>query len=130
MSRHPELLAEAAAALGIGVEKLMPYRGLPLRHLYAEGICGGAVIPLDRVGLPEVDVHVPLAHQSALAGILLAARFYADLLGQPASSAEATRIDLLRGIGGHLTQPIAKDARGICICQDPVFQAAYEEKWA
>ena len=41
--------------------------------LYTEGFCGGAVIPLGDLGRPANDVHLPLAHQSALAGVLLAA---------------------------------------------------------
>jgi hypothetical protein len=128
-SPSPELLAEAATALGIDVEPLMPYAARPLRELYVEGICGGAAVPLDRLGLPERAVHVPLAHQSALAGILLVSRLYADLLGVGPHSAQATRIDLMRRLPASLTQPIAKDSRGLCICQDAVYQAAYEEKW-
>ena len=53
--------------------KLLPFEGRPLRTLYTEGFCGGAVIPLGDPERPANDVHVPLAHQSALAGVLLAA---------------------------------------------------------
>ncbi len=125
----PELLEEAASALEIEPEVLLAYKGRPLREIYVEGLCGGGVVPLDRIGEPARDVHVPLAHQSALAGILLAARLLADLLGRDVSTAEATRLDVMRPIAEHITQPIAKDARGICICQDPVYQTAFEAKW-
>jgi hypothetical protein len=126
----PELLEEAASALGIEPEPLLAFEGRPLREIYVEGICGGKAVPLDRIGLPAAEVHVPLAHQSALAGILLVARLVGELLGEGPAEAEATRLDLIRPIpAGPLTQPLAKDARGICICQDEVFQAAYEEKW-
>jgi hypothetical protein len=124
-----ELLLEAAAALGIDSDPLMAYGGRPLRDFYVEGICGGAAVPLDRVGLPDRSVHVPLAHQSAFAGVLLASRLYADLLGRGSASAQATRIDLMGSVPDYPTQPVAKDTRGICICQDAVYQAAYEEKW-
>jgi len=60
----------------------------------------------------------------------LAARLYRDLLGRSTSEAEATRIDLMRPLGTRLTTPLAKDARGICICQDPLYKEIYDEKWA
>lgn len=47
---------------------------------YIEGLCGGAVLPLQRTGRPRQDVHVPIAHQSALAGVLLAASAAQDAL--------------------------------------------------
>jgi hypothetical protein len=125
----PQLLEESAAALGVDPNALLAYRNRPIRDLYVEGICGGAVLPLDRVGRPAEDVQVPLAHQSALAGIVLAARLIGDQLGRGAKSAAATRIDLMHRLGSHLTQPIAKDPRGICICQDAVYQAAWDEKY-
>lgn len=124
-----ELLEEIAAALEIDPTPLLAYKGRPLREIYVEGICGGGVLPLDRIGEPAREVHVPLAHQSTLAGILIAGRLFADLLGRRVATAEASRLDVMRPIAEHVTQPIAKDARGICICQDPVYQAAYEAKW-
>lgn len=124
-----QLLIEAASALQIDPEPLMAFEGRPLRDIYVEGLCGGAAVPLDRIGAPAADIHVPLAHQSAMAGILLAARLSRNLLGRATSEAEATRIDLMRPLGTRLTTPIAKDVRGICICQDPIFKDVYYEKW-
>lgn len=125
-----ELLAESAEALGIDPGPLLAFAGRPIRDIYVEGICGGAALPLDRLGVPDAEMHVPLAHQSALAGLLLTARLFGQLLGHGSAAAEATRIDVMGSLGEFLTQPLAKDPRGICICQDPVFQAAYEAKWA
>lgn len=124
-----QLLQESAAALGIDPEPVLAYAERPLREFYSEGICGGAAVPLDRVGVPERSVHVPLVHQSALAGILLASRLFADLLGLGSDTAQATRIDLMRPLHEHLTRPVAKDEREICICQDQVYVAAYDELW-
>jgi hypothetical protein len=125
----PQLLEEAAVALGVEAEQMRRYAGRPLRELYTEGICGGAVLPLDRLGRPNQAVHVPLAHQSALAGVLLAGRFLAAALGEVPVAAAATRVDVLRAIPKLLTQPLAKNVRGLCICQDRVYQAAYDEKY-
>ena len=73
---------------------------------------------------------MPLAHQSALAGILLTARLVADASGHRRNEAtQITRINVLRPLGQDLVQPAAKDPRGICICQDVVYQRAYQAKW-
>jgi len=124
-----QLLEETAAALEIEVSSILPYENRPLRDLYTEGICGGALLALDRVGRPDQAVHVPLAHQSALAGVLLASRLVAAELGRVADSAVVSRLDLLRPVPEQLTQPMAKDRRHLCICQDAVYQAAYDEKY-
>ena len=57
----------------VPLAKLLPFEGRPLRALHTEGFCGGTVTPLGEPGRSANDVHVPLAHQSALAGVLLAA---------------------------------------------------------
>jgi hypothetical protein len=87
------------------------------------------VLPLDRVGSPRQHVHVPLAHQSALAGILLASRFVAHALGRAAEQTIITRLNLLAPITEYITQPAQKDPRGICICQDPIYEEAYALKY-
>jgi hypothetical protein len=92
-------------------------------------VCGGALIALDKVGRPHQDVHVPIAHQSALAGILLAGRLVADVLGAGPSDTSVARIDVMRALGDELAQRAQKDLRGICICQDPVYSSAYDTKW-
>jgi molybdopterin/thiamine biosynthesis adenylyltransferase len=124
----PDLLSAAANSLGVSADAMKPFHGRSLRNLYIEGVCGGAVIPLDQLGVPAADLHVPIAHQSALAGVLVAAQLVADASGQPAGRTQITRIDLLRPIGTDLTQPAAKDPRGICICSDPVYANAYKRK--
>lgn len=124
-----ELLQEVAERLAVPLDVLEPFRERPLRELYSEGICGGAVLPLDRVGSPRQHVHVPLAHQSALAGILLASRFVAHALGRAAAQTSVTRINLLAPITEFVTQPAQKDPRGICICQDLIYEEAYALKY-
>src|ERR1700738_2134717 len=68
-----ELLNAISTARNIPIERLLPFEGRTVRQLYTEGFCGGALIPLGELGTPRQDVHVPLAHQSALSGLLLAA---------------------------------------------------------
>ena len=69
-----DLLVAIATALDLPLAKLLSFEGRPLRALYTERFCGGAVIPLGDPGKPANDVHIPLAHQSALAGVLAGRR--------------------------------------------------------
>jgi len=124
-----DLLDSIAKARAIPIERLLPFEGQPVRHLYTEGFCGGAVIPLGGAGTPPQEVHVPLAHQSALAGLLLAAAAVRQALGLGGSGTQVTRIDLMRPLGSYLTQLAAKDQRGICICQDGDYRDVYQGKY-
>ncbi len=124
-----DLLEEVATSLRIPLEVLLPYEYRPIRELYVEGVCGGAVLPLDRIGQPAQDVHVPLAHQSALAGVILAGRLLAAAGGRTFETAMVTRLDVLRPVPPYLSQKVQKDARGICICQDPIYRKAYRRKY-
>jgi hypothetical protein len=123
------LLDAIAAGLNVPRELLDAFEGQPIRRLYFEGVCGGAVLPLGNVGTPRQDVHVPLAHQSALAGVLLAARLARMAAGADTERTEITRLNILRNPGQELTQHALKDPRGICICQDADYRQVYTEKW-
>lgn len=123
-----DLLEAVAAARAIPVERLLPFEGRPLRDLYVQGFCGGAVIPLKDVGAPRPEVHVPLAHQSALAGVLLGAaaiRYAAE----PNRGTHITQVDVLSPLAPERSRPAAKDPRGICICQDRDYIKTYSRKF-
>lgn len=124
-----DLLEEAATSLGLAPEAVLAFADRPIRELYVEGICGGALLSLERVGVPSQDVHVPLAHQSALAGVLLAGRLAAKAIGQAPRETTISRLDILRPLSEYISQPAQKDRRGICMCQDPVYARAYDEKY-
>lgn len=124
-----ELLSAVSTALDLPMDRLLPFKGRPIRSLYAEGFCGGAVIALGGNGTPRQEVHVPLAHQSALAGILLAAEAVKHCLGEVDQGTTVTRIDVMRPIGSYHVQAAQKDPRGICICQDPDYRERYQLKY-
>jgi hypothetical protein len=124
-----DFLAEVAVGLDVSLEDLTRFEGKTIRDLYVEGVCGGAVVPLANAMGAPANVHVPLAHQSALAGILLGAQFVEELRRGPTSASRATRLNVMRPVPAILTQPLQKDARGICICQDPIYQAAFAAKY-
>jgi len=123
-----ELLEAIATARALPIERLAPFEGRPIRALYVDGFCGGAVIPLSAVGTPRSEFHVPLAHQSALAGVLLAALGVQKATSGIAGS-HVSQIDMLKPLPGEPTRAVAKDPRGICICQDEDYREAYQQKF-
>jgi len=81
------------------------------------------------IGLPRQELHVPLAHQSALAGILLAAALLGRAVGKTIDTTMTTRIDVTRPLGDFLTQPTLKAHTGLCICEDQDYVRAYQAKF-
>ena len=128
-SGAPRSLLEAiATARGIPFDKLLPFEGRPLRNLYTEGFCGGAVIPLSEVGAPANDVHVPLAHQSALAGVLLAAAGV-GMGVRGCTDSVVAQYDVLRPQERFQIYPAAKRPENNCICQDEDYREVYRKKY-
>lgn len=123
-----DLLVAIAAARGLALAKLLPFEGRPLRALYTEGFCGGAVIPLGEPGRPANEVHVPLAHQSALAGVLLAAAGVRMGLSGRVNSVVA-QYDVLKPQKRFQVYPAAKPPGERCICQDADYRDAYRRKY-
>ena len=89
---------------------------------------GGGLIPLGG-HRPAAELHVPLAHQSALAGVLLAARLIRRALGLAPDTTEVMRLDVGHDPAPFPMQPAGKDPRGICMCQDPTFTDTYNTLW-
>jgi hypothetical protein len=128
-SAPADLLDTIAERLSVSRETLAAFEDRSVRDLYVEGLCAGAVLPLDRLGLPQREVHVPLAHQSALAGVQLAASFVRQTRESPEEPTEVTRINVLRPLGENVRQPARKsDPR--CLCADADYVDRYTEKWA
>lgn len=123
------LLEAIAAARGLQIESLLSFEGRGIRDLYVEGFCGGAVVPLDGDGSDLRRMHVPLAHQSALAGILLGATLVRRAIGADPPATRKTQIDLLAPLGSYLSQPLLARGDGRCICEDLDFRAAFELKY-
>ena len=125
-----EICDAVADAWGIAPEKLVPYAARPIRELWVEGICGGGIIPLGEAGPAPRDLQVPLAFQSALAGVLLAAETVVDVLTDGARRKTLLRrMDVLRPLGEVTPQPARKAGTGSCICEDHDFVAAYQAKY-
>lgn len=122
------LVVDLAAAAGIDVAALADWRERPLADVYQDGICGGALLHLN-VGEAPRDVLVPLAHQSALAGVMLATQFIVAEVPELAAarpSASEARYDVLAGLPQMLARPRARTPN--CLCGDAVFRAVYGGK--
>jgi hypothetical protein len=124
-----KLLEAVAAGLQRPLYDVLRYEGRSVRQLYVEGVCGGGIIPLGKAGMPQHELHVPLAHQSALAGVLLASALVRRAMGAADELTMVTRIDVLGPLADYLTQPTLKGGSGRCICEDRDYLEAFRAKY-
>ncbi|MGA0594266.1 E2 ligase fold family C protein [Enterovirga sp. CN4-39] len=125
-------VAEVAGRTNAEAAALQPFANLPLRAFRAKAVCGGLVLRAADGGGAETEV--PLAFQSAMAGIMLSAEIVADCAGL-SSPTRATRtvVDLMRPLPDRINVPALKASRSTvprCICQDADFIDAYTNKYA
>ncbi len=121
-------LARVEAATRVAAEDLRAFEGEPLSALYAKAVCGTAHFGASRGG-DRGAAAVPMAFQSALGGVLLAAEVVADaapLRKRP--MLPLTKLNVLRPLGRYLTEPAGKHRSGRCLCQDPIYLSTYRVK--
>jgi hypothetical protein len=121
-------MSTAAAALGVEPKVLQRWRGKSLNEFYTDVVCGA--VPLDLKGVGTVE-SVPLAHQSALAGILMAAEVIkrADPVLTPLSHPEplVSWDNVLQPAPAIWRKPRPREPG--CICTDSDYQSVYRHKW-
>ncbi|HLQ15210.1 MAG TPA: E2 ligase fold family C protein [Candidatus Eisenbacteria bacterium] len=121
-------LQQIAAAKQVSVEPLLQFAGQPLDVFHSRAICGGMVVALGGKTSIAEQAAVPLAFQSALAGVMLAAEWIVDAGRLRSGRLPATtRIDVLHPLGSELSVPEAKHID--CICCDPDYQKQYRRKF-
>jgi molybdopterin/thiamine biosynthesis adenylyltransferase len=118
-----------ATAFSVPFTELQPFVGQPLIKFYQKAICGGMMIGLTGTGNAGTAV-VPMAFQSALAGLGLAADLVKQAAGLPMPASTSMRVNLLRPLASVLADPHARDSSGRCICSDEDFLNAYRRKYA
>lgn len=102
------------------------WAGRPLGEVYRDGVCAGGLIT---VGPPQAarEALVPLAHQSALAGVMLAVQLLVaacpSLRTHRPDQIEG-RIDLLHALPQTLIRPRQRTAG--CICADGDFAESWQ----
>jgi hypothetical protein len=122
------LADDIAIAAGIDPAELAAWRERPLADVYQDGICGGALLHLN-VGEAPRDILVPLAHQSTLAGVMLATQLLVAKvpeLREARSTTVEARYDVLTGLPQVLARPRARTDS--CICGDVVWRGVYGAK--
>jgi len=123
------LLDDIAHSLEIALDDAALWKGKHLSDLYREGICGGALISR-HIGEIAQEMAVPLAHQSVLAGIMLAAQVLIasspELMPFRPVATEA-RLNVLAGLPQIAPRPRQR-SQG-CICSDSDFVDRYRAKW-
>lgn len=94
----------------------------PIAEVYRDGVCAGGLLPAGDV---PGEVLVPLAHQSAIAGLMLATSVVIardPQLRDARGDCTEFRYDVLRGFPQVLQRPRARTAN--CLCADADYQAA------
>lgn len=122
-------LERISGASNISVDRLSAFEGLPLAKFYSEAVCGGAVLEFS-LERHTATAEVPMAFQSALAGILLAADAVAEISKLRRRLPTITQIDLLRPVPLIPSSPRKKQPDLHCICSDLDFLARYREKYS
>ncbi|HEY4779208.1 MAG TPA: ThiF family adenylyltransferase [Solirubrobacterales bacterium] len=125
------LLEDLIERYGLPPEPLQELAVLPIENLYRDAVCAGMLIEHGNAADRAAEVSVPLAHQSALAGIMLAAWLIVDrvpALRELRPAETQARYDVLRG--GEQVWPRQRGRTERCLCADPDFRDAYRERWA
>jgi hypothetical protein len=117
-----------AKSLGVKESVLKPWRTKSIGDIYTDVVCGA--VPLDVTGVGKVET-VPLTHQSALAGILMAVELLKRTQPELEALAQPEPLiswdDVLRPPPPIWGKPRARE-KG-CICGDPDYQKVYAQKW-
>lgn len=127
----PDFINRLAACWGVPRDAIAEYETAPLRTFYVKALCGGGLLRLTNGAVqPETAVAVPMAFQSALAGIMLAAELVIHAAGiERQAMPTTTRINLMRPLGRYLSRPALKHPSGRCICQDNDYLGAHRAKY-
>lgn len=123
-----EFLGRIAAANAKDVALLLPFEGKSLEVFRHQVVCGGAL--LKGADSDVTRMEVPMAFQSALAGVMLAAEIVLEHAGARDSfdgRSAVTRLDLLRSIPAEST--FAEALHPVCICTDPDYLEVYASKF-
>lgn len=125
------LLALISQSNNIPPEALQHFNGMTIPQFYSEFVCGGILLSLTGNSPNSQEMDAPLAFQSALAGILLAAEVVKHMSDMDLASENRTDLYPLQplGDGNPLNRALQNDSTGRCLCHDQDFKSVYERKW-
>jgi ThiF family len=123
------LLSDVSERFQLSAGDIAAIATLPITHLYRDVVCAGVL--LEKQGEQrDAELSVPLAHQSALAGVLLATWFVIDHVPELRAMRPLqpqARYDVLRG--GAQIWPRDRGREPRCLCFDNDFLNAYAQRW-
>ena len=126
------LLDVIAQANNIDRNKLNQFHGKKVNEFYSEFICGGISINLSSKENIATNIDAPLAFQSAMAGILLAAEIIIDASNlRNYQFKQQSHIYPLNPINPNnpFNHDLSKDNTQRCLCMDKDFQNQFQKKW-
>lgn len=118
-------LEQVAQRANVPVDDLLVFENAPLRELYHKAVCGGVVLGLANGG--GAPAEVPMAFQSALAGILMAADVIANAGRLRQRLPTRTQINLLTALAAIPSNGQGRHPQ--CFCRDVDFIEAYRAKY-
>jgi hypothetical protein len=123
------MIEQIERQVGVAAGSLKSFVSKPLIDLYQRAACGGIVLSMGgTLGATARDAEIPMAFQSALAGILLALEVICDAGPlRPNPLPVRSEINLLKPIKGTLNSPAQRVAK--CICTDDDYAAAFRAKY-
>lgn len=128
-----QLISWIANANRISEEDLQQFKGMPFANFYADAVCGGVLLTLTKSESNGFQIEAPLAFQSALVGIILAANVVLLRNGKLNSSHQNVfqyyPLQKMRNDINPYQTTLTKDKTGRCICHDEDYLQAYEIKW-
>lgn len=104
-------------------KKFESWIGRPVQSFYQEAICGGVSI-MTETG----EQTVPLAHISALTGLLLAVELIKEHMNKPLE--HKVQLNMLGRPHNYMIQPELKNKDDHCMCSDQDYLKVYEDKWS
>jgi hypothetical protein len=123
----PQQLSTIASHLRLDPAATADWAGKPISAIQA-AMCGAADV--DLTGRGRVD-SVPLAHQSVLAGILMATELVKRTNCQLSTRAQGENLISWDDVTGPPPEQWTRNRRAVggCICGDAAYRSAYSEKW-
>lgn len=125
-----DFLRDVAARRSMNLELLKPLLGVHLRDFRQRAVCGGMLV--SATDAANTPIEVPMAFQSALAGVMMAAEIVAtQVMERKGAPATKSAVDLMRPFAKRLNVAVLKnrDGEAHCICEDADFQRAYARKY-
>lgn len=126
------LLVTIAKANGIQLEELAQFNGMTINQFYSDFVCGGIILKISNAKNDIKNVDAPLAFQSTIAGIFLAAELVKHYMKSQIKLEPRTDFYHLSPIEQGLNplhRILEKDKTNRCICRDNDFTNRYQEKW-